>query len=62
MVYEMPSRKTIKEASNLVGVDLVYFVLNKYWTDAEKISVEAKKNADQTILIDNKITIFKYQF
>jgi hypothetical protein len=62
MVYESPKRETIKEAAELTGVNLVYFVLNKYWTDADKISPEAQKNADETIFVDNKITIFKYQF
>ena len=62
MVYRAPSRETVREAADLADVNLVYFVLNKYWTDADKISVEAKKNADEMMLVDNKITIFKYQF
>jgi hypothetical protein len=62
MVYEAPTRATVTEASNLTGVRLVYFVLNKYWTDSEKISEEAKIEADKEISIDNgKILIFKYQ-
>ncbi len=63
MVYETPARTTVKEASNLTGVKLVYFVLNKYWTDSDKILDAARPLADSAISIDGgKIWIFKYQF
>jgi hypothetical protein len=63
MVYEPPTRATITEAADLTGVHLVYFVLNDYWTDADKITEAAKSTADNTTEIDNgKIWIFKYQF
>lgn len=62
MVYEAPTRATISEAANLTGVHLVYFVLNQYWTDADKIIEAAQPTADETLEIDNgKIWIFKYQ-
>lgn len=63
MVYQTPSRTTVKEAANLTGVKLVYFVLNKYWTDSDKILEAAKSTADKTIEISSgKVLIFKYQF
>lgn len=62
MVYEAPSRATVNEAANLVNVKLVYFVINKYWTDSEKIIKKAKTTANEWFDIDNgKIFIFKYQ-
>ena len=62
MVYETPSRATVSEAANLTGVRLVYFVLNNYWTDAEKIIEAAKPTADDFINIDGgEILIFKYE-
>ncbi|MFA5128365.1 MAG: hypothetical protein WC445_00155 [Patescibacteria group bacterium] len=63
MVYEAPTRATAKEAANLTGVKLVYFVLNKYWTDSDKIMEAARPTADETLEIGNgKIWMFKYQF
>jgi len=63
MVYQVPSRATIAEAANLTDVKLVYFVLNKYWTDANKILEAARPTADETLEIGSgKIWIFKYQF
>lgn len=62
MVYETPSRATAAETANLVNVNLVYFVVNKYWTDSEKIIEKAKTTADEWFEIDGgKIWIFKYQ-
>ena len=63
MVYQTPSRVTVTEAADLTGVKLVYFVLNKYWTDSDKILEAARPTADETLEIGNgKIWIFKYQF
>lgn len=63
MVYQMPSRATVAEAANLTGVKLVYFVLNKYWTDADKILEAARPTADETMEIGSgRIWILKYQF
>lgn len=62
MVYKAPTRATVVKASNLTGVRLVYFVLNNYWTDSEKISQAAKAEANKEININNgKILIYKYQ-
>jgi len=63
MVYQTPSRTTVAEAANLTGVKTVYFVLNKYWTDSDKILEATKLTADKTLEIGSgKIWIFKYQF
>jgi hypothetical protein len=63
MVYQTPSRATVAEAANLTDVKLVYFVLNKYWTDSEKILEAARPTANETLEIGSgKIWIFKYQF
>ena len=62
MVYQVPSRATVTEAANLTGVKLVYFVLNKYWTDSDKILEAARPTADETLEIGGgRIWIFKYQ-
>lgn len=62
MVYNTPSRATIAEAANLVNVNLVYFVINQYWTDSKKIIEKTKTTADEWFDIDNgKVWIFKYQ-
>ncbi len=63
MVYAPPTRATVAEATKLTGVRLVYFVLNKYWTDSEKILEAARPTADEILEIGNgRIWIFKYQF
>ncbi len=62
MVYEKPSRAAVTEASELTGVRLIYFVLNQYWTDADKIKEAAQLNADDSMDIDGgKVLIFKYK-
>ncbi len=62
MVYQIPSRATVTEAANLTDVKLVYFVLNKYWTDSDKIMEAAQPTADETLEIGSgRIWIFKYQ-
>ncbi|MEA1962651.1 MAG: hypothetical protein U9M94_00250 [Patescibacteria group bacterium] len=53
MVYEKPSRNTMENAMNLTGVNIGYFVLNKYWWAFDKILAEAKLEADSWQEIDN---------
>ncbi len=61
MVYEYPSKKTITEAMDKVGVDTGYFVLNKYWWAYKKILEEAKLEANSYEKIGNgEIYVFKY--
>lgn len=62
MVYEAPSRATVKEAMDLTGVNEAYFVLNDYWFDAEKIQLAAKQEADEWQTVDNgNIYIYTYR-
>jgi len=61
MVYETPSKETALEAMKLVGANELYFILNDYWFDSEKIKEEAQKTANKWWEIDNgKIFVFKY--
>ena len=62
MVYKKPSRETMLAAMDLVGVDVGYFVLNKYWWAFIKILDEAKFSANSWQTIDNgQIYVFKYE-
>jgi hypothetical protein len=44
----------------LTGVNNVYFVLNDYWLDSQKIISEQKNQSDEWYQIDNKNFIFRY--
>ncbi len=62
MVYDEPSLAVIEEAADLTGVRLVYFVINKYWTEFDKIVEKAKKITDDwTVINEGALYIFKYQ-
>ncbi len=61
MVYQKPDRATALEAADLTGANTVYFVINKYWTDFDKIVEQAKIDSDSLQNIDNgQLYIFKY--
>lgn len=61
MVYIEPTRETMLKAMNLVGVKQGYFVLNKYWTNSERILEKAKMTADEWWGVDNDaIFVLKY--
>ena len=61
MVYEKPSQETIELAMDLAGVNIGYFVLNKYWWAFDKILAEAKPEADSWHKIDNgEVYVFKF--
>jgi len=61
MVYDKPSRKTMKSAMDLAGVNSGYFVLNKYWWAFKKILDEAKLSADEWKEFDGgEVYVFKY--
>lgn len=61
MVNENPSRKTMTEAMNFVGVDESYFVVSKYWWLSSRIIAEAKINADTYWEINGgEIYVFKF--
>ena len=62
MVYKKPSRETMFKAMDLTGVNLGYFVLNKYWWAFPKILDEAKFRASSWQIIDNgQVYVFKYE-
>lgn len=61
MVYQKPDRATALQAADLTGAQVVYFTLNKYWTDFDKIVEQAKISAYSYQNINNgEIYIFKY--
>ncbi|HTX86899.1 MAG TPA: hypothetical protein VMC41_02445 [Candidatus Nanoarchaeia archaeon] len=61
MVYQKPDRATALQAADLTGAKTVYFVINKYWTDFDKIVEQAKIEASSFKNINNgTIYIFKY--
>lgn len=61
MVYDNPTRENIEDAMNLTEVNVGYFVLNKYWTNSERIIEEAKLEADEWWGLDNnEIFVLKY--
>lgn len=61
MVYEKADTKTARKAAELMGVDTVYFVLNRYWWAFDKVRAEAAATADAVRALDNgTVVIFKY--
>lgn len=60
MVYDGPSKMPIKSTQFLTGVEKIYFVVNNYWWDSEKIIEQAKKTTADWQSIDDKAWIFKY--
>ncbi|MDD5527574.1 MAG: hypothetical protein PHO56_01185 [Patescibacteria group bacterium] len=61
MVYQKPDRATALSATDLTGVDTVYFVINKYWTGFDKVVEQAKIDSGSFANINNgQIYIFKY--
>ncbi len=61
MIYEGQKREYMIEAMNIVNVNKAYFVVNKYWANAEKIIAGASKTADRMQIIDDNIWIFEYK-
>lgn len=61
MVYEIPQKKSIIEAAELMNAKTVYFVVNSYWARSREIIEQAKKDATHwTSLDDEKIYVFRY--
>jgi len=52
MVFETPSKENALAAMQTAGVNQVYFVINKYWTNFPKIVDKAKLTADSWQEID----------
>ena len=56
-----PQRDTMVSAMNYLGINEMYFVLDKYWWAAPKILAEAKLSANQFWSVDNgEVYVFKY--
>jgi len=61
MIYEGAKKETMIKAMDEAKVDEAYFVLNRYWRNAEKVAAKAIKEADGLYHVDtDKIYIFKY--
>lgn len=61
MLYEGQKREYIDEVVRLTGATKVYFVVNNYWSNFEKIVEGAKKTADSFYEVDEgKVVIFTY--
>ena len=61
MLYEGQKREFMNAAMDLVHVDTSYFVVNRYWANADQIIEGAKKTADSWQIIDNgAVWIFEY--
>ena len=62
MVNLGPTHQRAVEAMDLAGVDTAYFVVNDYWFLADKIIENAKREADDWVVIDNgATTVFEFQ-
>ena len=62
MVNDAPKKEYMAKAAQSVGVELGYFVINKYWWRFHEIVEQAKQTADSYKIINNgEITIFKYK-
>lgn len=63
MVDDYPLRESMREATQLAGVDYGYLVLNNYWYGFEKLAKEANVEADSMFRLENdQIIIFFYDF
>jgi hypothetical protein len=61
MVYTTPSIDIIHDAAKLADVDVVYFIVNKYWARSREIVYQKKKIADSwTALDEGEVYIFKF--
>ena len=54
------SKDTVATARFLTGIETIYFVINDYWFDAQKIIGAEKETANEWFAIDGKNFIFKY--
>ncbi len=61
MVYDEASKKNALKAMDLLNINEIYFVLNKYWWAFPKILDEAKLEADSFVSFgDDDVFVFKY--
>lgn len=60
--YGDPSTSTMREAGELGGSSLVYFVVNNYWWKSSELIEKARASADRVFDIqDGKVTVFQYE-
>ncbi len=55
------SQETIQAAATLGQSSRVYVVLNQYWWDADRVGQELAAIADQTISIQDQVTIYRFE-
>jgi len=56
-----PTRETVETAFDLLPVQSVFFVVNKYWWQSDRIVETAKGTADSWFAVDNgAVTVFRY--
>jgi hypothetical protein len=60
MIYDEPSSEYMKQAMDLAGVKLGYFVVNSYWTRSDHIISRARETSQKWFGIDNADYVFKY--
>jgi len=58
-MIEQPSRQTISQLFDWTKANTIYFVVNKYWSNFDKITEAAKSTTDYTSISADSI-IFKY--
>jgi hypothetical protein len=50
-----------EETMALTGTDTVYFVVNNYWWQAQRIIVGGRREADEWWSVDDMVWVFKYK-
>jgi len=64
MVYKAPTKTNLEKALYMTQANIVYFVINDYWLDAQKIIKNATNEFSEPHTIRNKgrsVTIFKFK-
>jgi hypothetical protein len=61
MTNDNTSRQTMRQAMDLAGVNVAYFVLPTYWSRFKVIATTAEKDALKVINLNDQIFIYKYQ-
>ena len=61
MIEQENKIETVSKVFHETGVEEVYFVLNKYWRNSEKIASLTIPVADKIVQVDNgEVYIFKF--
>jgi len=62
MIYDKAKRDHIQSVMNMTNTKTVYFILNKYWRNYDKVAIEAKKTADEWHVIGKEdVYVFVYR-